>query len=42
MQFRRLFDLAENKSISVADMCGLWWEEGVAAWQWRRRLWAWE
>jgi len=29
-----------NKSISAAAMCDLGWEEGGAAWQWRRRLWA--
>ena len=40
--FMRLFDLVENKSISVADMCGLGWEERGVAWQWRCRLWAWE
>lgn len=33
VRFRRLFDLV------VADMCGLGWEDGGAAWQWRRRLW---
>lgn len=33
MRFRLLFDLV------VADMCGLGWEDGGAAWQWRRRLW---
>ncbi|MCH85634.1 HcrVf2 protein-like protein [Trifolium medium] len=31
-----------NKSISVADMCELGWEEGGAAWQWGRQLWVWE
>ena len=38
--FSRLFDLAENKSISVATLFSLGWEEGGKAWQWRRRLWA--
>ncbi|MCI73325.1 YIPF1-like protein, partial [Trifolium medium] len=23
-------------------MCELGWEEGGAAWQWRRQLWVWE
>jgi len=27
VQFGRLFDLAANKSISVADMCSLGWED---------------
>jgi hypothetical protein len=27
VHFRRLFNMAENRSISVVDMCGLWWEE---------------
>ncbi|PNY09289.1 cysteine-rich receptor-like protein kinase [Trifolium pratense] len=31
VRYRRLFDLATDKSISVADMCGLGWEEGGAA-----------
>ncbi|MCI00433.1 cysteine-rich receptor-like protein kinase, partial [Trifolium medium] len=31
--YRRLFDLATNKSISVADMCELGWEEDL--WVWR-------
>jgi hypothetical protein len=42
VRFGRLFNLAVNKSISVADMCELGWDEGGEAWQWRRRLWAWE
>ncbi|CAJ2666781.1 unnamed protein product [Trifolium pratense] len=41
-RFGRLFDLAENKSASVADMFMQGWEAGGAAWVWRRRLWAWE
>jgi len=28
-RFSRLFDLAENKSLSVATMFSLGWEEGV-------------
>jgi len=42
VQYSRLFDLAVNKSISVAAICDLGWEKGREAWQWRRRLWAWE
>jgi len=41
-QFSRLFDLANNKLCTVADMCALGWEVGGEAWSWRRRLWAWE
>jgi len=41
-RFSRLFNLAENKLASVASMCSLGWEVGGGAWQWRRRLWAWE
>ncbi|GAU40836.1 hypothetical protein TSUD_287740 [Trifolium subterraneum] len=40
--FSRLFDLAENKFITVADMHGLGWGVGGEAWKWRRRLHAWE
>jgi hypothetical protein len=40
--FGRLFDLATNKLISVADMCALGWEVGGEAWSWRRSLWSWE
>jgi len=41
-RFSRLFDLARNKLILVADMFVLGWEEGGEAWCWRRRLWTWE
>jgi len=41
-RFRRLFDLAENKTISVANMFSLGLEQGGNGWSWRRRLWAWE
>jgi len=41
-RFGRLFDLATNKLISVADMFDLGWEERGEAWRWRRRLWTWE
>jgi len=33
VQYGRLFGLAVNKSISVADMCALGWEEGGEAWK---------
>jgi hypothetical protein len=42
VRFCRLFDLIENKSSTVADMCSLGWGVGGAAWLWRRQLWAWE
>jgi len=42
VRFRRLFELCENKFGTVADMFSLGIEEGGEAWQWRRRLWAWE
>ena len=41
-RFSRLFDLAENKDITVRDMFSMGWEDGGEGWQWRRRLWAWE
>jgi len=41
-RFARLFELAVDKSISVASMFVLGWEEGGEAWKWMRRLWAWE
>jgi len=41
-RFGRLFDLAINKLVTVADMFDLGWEEGGEAWRWRRRLWTWE
>ncbi|GAU39187.1 hypothetical protein TSUD_147950 [Trifolium subterraneum] len=41
-RFGRLFDLAMNKSSSVAEMFDLGWEVGGEAWEWRRQLWAWE
>jgi hypothetical protein len=40
--FPRLFDLSENKSITVASLFSLGVVEGGEAWKWRRRLWAWE
>jgi len=41
-RFSRLFNLAENKLVSVATTFSLGWEEGGAAWQWQRCMWAWE
>jgi len=40
--FPHLFDLSENKWLTVAQMFDLGWDEGGEAWKWRRRLWAWE
>ncbi|MCH82213.1 YIPF1-like protein, partial [Trifolium medium] len=40
--FSRLFDLSNDQTSTVAAMCELGWEEGGAAWQWRRPLRAWE
>ncbi|MCI34544.1 cysteine-rich receptor-like protein kinase, partial [Trifolium medium] len=42
-RYERLFDLAVNKSITVADMCSLGWEAGGDAqssdsWQWQLDL----
>jgi hypothetical protein len=42
VRFRRLFNLAGNKSSTVADLFSLGCVEGGGAWNWRRRLWAWE
>ncbi|CAJ2670936.1 unnamed protein product [Trifolium pratense] len=41
-RFGRLFDLAENKSASVAEMFMRGWGFGGEAWVWRRQLRAWE
>ncbi|MCI31875.1 receptor-like kinase, partial [Trifolium medium] len=38
VKFGRLFELAENKSSTVAKMYQLWWETGGEAWEWRRQL----
>ena len=40
--YRRLFDLYENKSITVANFFSLGVAQGGEAWKWRRRLLAWE
>ncbi|XP_024630227.1 uncharacterized protein [Medicago truncatula] len=41
-RFARLFELTTNKLITMADMYAIGWEDGGAAWSWRRRLWVWE
>jgi hypothetical protein len=41
-RFGRLYDLAENKSSTVAEMFSLGWEVDGEAWKWRRQLWVWE
>ncbi|GAU47626.1 hypothetical protein TSUD_281040 [Trifolium subterraneum] len=41
-RYGRLFDLTENKSSIVADICSLGWEAAGDAWVWRRMLWVWE
>ncbi|MCI34288.1 putative non-LTR retroelement reverse transcriptase related protein, partial [Trifolium medium] len=35
-RFGRLYDLAENKSVSVVEMFSLGWGAGGEAWVWRR------
>jgi hypothetical protein len=40
MRFLRLFDLADNKLSTVAEMRGLRWDEGREVWKWRLCLWA--
>jgi len=44
LKFPRLFDLAVNKECTVEEMDRLGWEVEVGgrAWEWRRRLLAWE
>ena len=42
VRFHRLFELFENKSITVALLFSLGVGHMGGAWQWRRRLWAWE
>ncbi|CAJ2644534.1 unnamed protein product [Trifolium pratense] len=41
-RYGRLFDLAENKSATVAEMFMRGWGAGGEAWEWRRQLRAWE
>ncbi|MCI30206.1 receptor-like kinase, partial [Trifolium medium] len=40
--FSRPFELSNDQTSTIAAMCELGWEEGGAAWQWRRPLRAWE
>jgi hypothetical protein len=40
--FYRLFELFLNKELCVFEMCQLGWGEDGEAWQWRRKLFAWE
>jgi hypothetical protein len=42
VRFSRLFELADDRSCTVLLMSTLGWEEGRAAWRWRRQLWVWE
>jgi len=42
IKFPRLFDLAINKESTVEEMASLGWEVEGRAWEWRRRLLAWE
>jgi hypothetical protein len=41
-RFGRLFDLAENKLSTVAEMSSKGLEARGKAWVWRRQLWVWE
>jgi len=41
-RFKRLYDLSENKMVTVADMSNLGWNVEGGGWKWRRRLLAWE
>jgi hypothetical protein len=41
-RFSRLFDLAENKSFFSCNYVLSRLGKGGEAWQWRRRMWAWE
>ncbi|GAU48351.1 hypothetical protein TSUD_267760 [Trifolium subterraneum] len=41
-RFGRMFDLAENKGRTVAEMFTLGWGVDGEAWEWRRQLWVWE
>ena len=40
--FHRLFELAENKTITVANLFSMGLARDGEGWSWRRRLWAWE
>jgi hypothetical protein len=41
-RFSRLFELSTLKGKCVSAMCNLGWGRDGGAWQWRRRLFAWE
>ncbi|GAU10307.1 hypothetical protein TSUD_421680, partial [Trifolium subterraneum] len=41
-RFNRLFELALDKNITVADMYRRGWDAGGNGWRWRRHLFAWE
>ena len=42
VHFRRLFELAVDKSNTVVHMFSRGWEDGGEGWRWRRQLWVWE
>jgi hypothetical protein len=42
VRFPRLYDLAKNKGVMVREMDRRGWVVGGDAWEWRRRLLAWE
>jgi len=42
VKFSHLFDLAMDKECKVADMWRRGWAVDGRAWEWRRRLFAWE
>ena len=39
VRFRRLFELTENKFMSVGDLFSVDSEQWGVMWRWRRRLW---
>jgi len=42
VRFPRLFDMGENKWATVKEMASRGWVVGGDAWEWQRRLLAWE
>jgi len=42
MSYARLFELTENKLVTVMEMFVLGWGVGGEMWKWRRMLFAWE
>ena len=42
VRYAKLFDLAVNKFVIVAEMFSLGWEVNDEAWKWKRKLFAWE